>query len=143
MTTKKPWADTAKWLSELYDKDVILNYAHVGSTYTLGHGRDVDFAVLVDGALSKQVPEWLPDGDWELEGSDAYEGDKFVSFRRGNVNIIVMVDSEVYAKYKTAMEVCKALKLKTRWERVVVCRIVRDGASAEAATETAVPGEQE
>lgn len=120
----------------------IQEYQMVGSTYTLGKGRDVDFAVLVDNQFHfQEQPDWLV-GDWVREGADVYEGNVFASYRQGDINVIVMHNRDTYQKFLTAMEVCKMLKLQTRKERVLVCRIVRDGMSAEQADSIAIPGEQ-
>lgn len=130
-------------LFELFMDGTIVRYQMVGSTYTLGAGRDLDYAVLVPTDHYKtQQPAWLK-GRWVREGAEHYEGDTFVSFRQDDLNIIVMHDPEFYAKYLTAMEVCKALRLQTRRERVIVCRIVRDGMPAKEATSIDIPGEQE
>ncbi len=144
---KKPWADIQSLLiqSLLWGRLMggkIQEYQMVGSTYTLGKGRDVDFAVLVDNQFHfQEQPDWLV-GDWVREGADVYEGNVFTSYRQGDINIIVMHDRDTYQKFLTAMEVCKMLKLQKRRERVLVCRIVRDGMSAEQADSISVPGEQ-
>ena len=124
----------------------IREYQMIGSTYTLGQGRDIDFAVLVNTdapstLITSPQPEWLL-GTWVREGAGHYEGGKFVSYRQGDINIIVMDDLDVYTRFKTAMEVCKVLKLKTRKERVLVCRVVRDFMDAEQAESITIPGEQ-
>lgn len=139
--TRKPWADVDEMLAALLMCDVIRSYQMVGSTYTLGHGRDIDFAVLIPGTDIDTRPMWI-DAEWQREGSDAYEGNVFASYRKDDINLIVMTDETVYRKYLAAMEVCKALKLQTRRERVIVCRIVRDGMDAEQAESIAIPGEQ-
>lgn len=51
--------------------------------------------------------------------------------RRENINLMVSHDPKFFADYKTAMEVCKALKLKHKEDRIAVCQIVRDGKKAE------------
>lgn len=139
---KKPWADVESHLRHLFIGGQILEYRMVGSVYTLGKGRDIDFAVLVNNQFYLQEqPEWLV-GEWVREGADVYEGDSFASYRRGDINIIVMHDRDFYQKFLTAMEVCKVLKLQTRKQRVLVCRIVRDGMTAEQADSISIPGEQ-
>lgn len=139
----KPWAPIEQWLWSLHTIGTIREYQMIGSTYTLGQGRDIDFAVLVDDqSYFHKQPEWLV-GDWEREGADHYEGNIFVSYRQGDINIIVMEDLDVYTRFMTAMEVCKVLKLQTRRERVLVCRIVRDGMDAAQAESIVVPGFQE
>jgi hypothetical protein len=138
--TPKPWIDLEIFLATLQIGKAIRDHQLVGSTYTLGHGRDIDFAVLIAETDLNVRPVWLG-VEWQREGSDAYEGNIFASYRNGNFNLIVMNDAEVYRKYLTAMEVCKALKLQTRRERVIVCRIVRDGMTAEQAESISIPGE--
>jgi len=139
---KKPWADVQSHLWHLLIGRQILEFQMVGSTYTLGKGRDIDFAVLVDNQFYfQEKPEWLV-GEWVREGADVYEGNVFASYRQGDINIIVMHDRDIYQKFLTAMEVCKVLKLQTRKQRVLVCRIVRDGMTAEQADSISISGEQ-
>lgn len=139
---KKPWAEMQSHLWHLFIGNKIREFQMVGSTYTLGKGRDIDFAVLVsDQFYLQEQPEWLV-GEWMREGADVYEGNSFASYRQGDINIIVMHDHDIYQKFLTAMEVCKVLKLQTRKQRVLVCRIVRDGMTAEQADSISIPGEQ-
>jgi hypothetical protein len=138
---KKPWVDTSRWLYDLHMVGKLIDYQMIGSTYTLGTGRDIDFAVLMPETFSLlDQPEWLGEG-WVREGADHYEGGAFASHRKGDTNIIMMNDCDLYQKFLTAMEVCKMLKLQTRRERVLVCRIVRDGMSAEQADSITISGE--
>ena len=58
-------------------------------------------------------------------------GGIWAAVRRENINLMVSHDPKFFADYKTAMEVCKAMKLKHKEDRIAVCQIVRDGKKAE------------
>jgi hypothetical protein len=50
-----------------------------------------------------------------------------MSFRKGNVNLIVTGDAEFFELNKRASDVCVALGLKHKDDRILVHKIVRDG----------------
>jgi hypothetical protein len=55
------------------------------------------------------------------------QDDKWGAIRKDNVNLIVTVDPAWYERAKLANEVCYALRLQDKGDRVVVYRVVRDG----------------
>lgn len=97
---------------------------------------DVDFAVmLTDGNDAMQWCSALMSHDQTWSACGDYDSDSgtWFSVRRGDLNLMVTHDRAFYDRYLTAMEVCKALRLEKKEHRIAVCRIVRDGWSADSA----------
>lgn len=111
----------------------VADYALVGSATYLPYPNDIDFAVLLTeganaidyvGALSRDKFEWELCGDY-----DGVDG-KWHAVRKGNLNLIITHDPKFFTGFKIAMEVCKALRLVHKMDRIAVCQIVRDGRMA-------------
>lgn len=104
----------------------------VGSTYILGKGKDIDYLFLVPDLYDTQ--ERLKGRNWADGLSLEYDGlGNFFSARRGEINLLFVEDSDFYDKWLTSAEVCKALKLESRTDRVIVHRIIMDDMTAEKA----------
>lgn len=110
----------------------VLDFALIGSAMYMREANDVDFAVLIDPsrnavdyAMGMLSEGWGQCGDYDGVGGI------WAAVRRENINLMVSHDPKFFADYKTAMEVCKALKLKHKEDRIAVCQIVRDGKKAE------------
>ena len=110
----------------------VLDFALIGSAMYMREANDVDFAVLIDPsrnavdyAMGMQSEGWGQCSDYDGVGGI------WAAVRRENINLMVSHDPKFFADYKTAMEVCKALKLKHKEDRIAVCQIVRDGKKAE------------
>ena len=110
----------------------VLDFALIGSAMYMREANDVDFAVLIDPsrnavdyAMGMHSEGWGQCGDYDGVGGI------WAAVRRENINLMVSHDPKFFADYKTAMEVCKALKLKHKEDRIAVCQIVRDGKKAE------------
>ena len=136
---KKPWADIQSLLWGRLMRGNIQEYQMVGSTYTLGKGETLT------------LPCWLTTSSTfrsNPTGLSAIGCVKVLMCTRATcsprtdrvTSTSLMHNRDTYQKFLTAMEVCKMLKLQTRKERVLVCRIVRDGMSAEQADSIAIPG---
>lgn len=110
----------------------VLDYALIGSAMYLEDAKDVDFAVLIDGDAIDYTTK-LHDTGWGLCGDYDTGVGIWAAVRKGNLNFMVTHSPKFFQDYKTAMEVCKALKLTDKEDRIMVCRIVRDGFSATAA----------
>ncbi len=60
--------------------------------------------------------------------------------RRGDINLMVTHNRVFFDGYKRAMEVCKVLGLKRKEQRIAVCKVVRDGMSADEVADTYLGG---
>lgn len=147
----------------LQTHELVLDFALVGSALYHPDPKDLDFLVLVkgdgfftgpphlnkmpigeslDALLNGEVaehqrpaaPRWAFGPEWQLCGGEYDDqDDKWGALRNGPVNLIVTVDPEWYANAKLANEVCCALKLMDKGDRIVVYRVIRDGDTADAA----------
>lgn len=110
----------------------VLDFALIGSASYLPEAGDVDFAVLIDPALNAvdYAGQMVQDG-WGNCGEYDGVGGIWAAVRRENLNLMVTHDPKFFADYKTAMEVCKALHLTHKQDRIAVCQIVRDGKKAD------------
>lgn len=100
-------------------------FFEIGSARIPGsHPQDVDFLVLWAGANTDFL-DW--DCGWFPSLGEEYLGDGWMSFRKGNVNLIVTGDAEFFELNKRASDVCVALGLKDKADRILVHKIVRDG----------------
>lgn len=112
----------------------VLEFSLIGSAMFLPEEacQDVDFAVLTAGGAREDFLRLVGEG-WEdcAEQYDLQDG-TWGSVRRGDINLMITSDKAWYDRYKLAMEVCKALRLTEKKDRIAVCRVVRDGWAAEA-----------
>lgn len=95
--------------------------------------NDVDFAVMLeDGRLCMNFTAEPPFKGWKLCGDDYdIDGGTWCAIRKGDFNLMVTHSQAFYDGYIKAMEVCKALNLVNKTDRIKVCRIVRDGKTAD------------
>lgn len=112
----------------------VRDFALIGSASYLPDANDVDFAVLIDdfdsGGAVDYASKLVMDG-WGNCGEYDGVGGIWAAVRRENLNLMVTHDTKFFADYKTAMEVCKALHLTNKQDRIAVCQIVRDGKKAD------------
>lgn len=110
------------------------NFQLVGSAVYAHDPKDVDFLVLVEGDdISDVLDEfdgYSPCGEYDDDGS-------WAAIRSGDINLIVTVDPEWYERAALANEVCHALRLQDKKDRIIAYRVIRDGLSAEKAREVA------
>lgn len=99
---------------------------------------DVDFAVLLgDGANAvASITDLILNHGFQPCG-EQYEAatPAWGAVRRENLNLIVTHDKAFYEGYRLAMEVCKALRLTDKQQRIAVCRVVRDRIPADTVRE--------
>lgn len=100
----------------------------VGSSYILGKGADIDVLVLVP-AVDTYGAALVAEG-WLRDGTTDYPSE-WASFRKGEVNAILTADAGWYDRFALAAEVCKALKLADKADRITVHAVIRDGKTAE------------
>lgn len=114
----------------------VFDYAMVGSAlYLPGSAHDIDFAVMLaegTGAtelateLTQEYPNpWFACGEYDADAGT------WCSVRRGNLNLMLTHDRAFFDGYVKAMEVCKVLRLESKDQRIAVCKVVRDGLSAD------------
>jgi hypothetical protein len=101
----------------------------VGSTYIHGQGNDIDILVLLDSTGGSVDELRLP--GWVYGGSTPKSGDKWCSWKQGDINLLVTADQTYFNAWVTATEVCKYLFLKRgivldKPERIAVHAIIMD-----------------
>lgn len=137
---------------------LVLDFELIGSACYHPEPKDIDFLVLVkdapppsdqplndileDTVLDEFAPgqgflcgaRWAFGPEWELcSGEYDDQDDKWGAIRKDNLNLIVTVDEGWFERAKLANEVCCALKLMDKGDRVVVYQVVRDGYTADEA----------
>ncbi len=113
-----------------------INSSHVGSSYTVGRGMDLDIVVHVKD--TDEACCALDDAGYECNSKDYEDStDTFKCLRNGLVNVMLVSDAEWYDKFVLAAEVCKTLQLQEKWERIAVHRVIMDGEDAHTAKSTA------
>lgn len=112
----------------------VAEFSLIGSSMYLPDAQDIDYLLLVnDGRVGCDYAADLTNTGFQPCGEyDTAQG-HWCAVRRDRLNIVITSDPEFYQRFKRAMEVCKALRLTNKDERVAVCRIVRDGWDADAA----------
>lgn len=139
MNVQQEIQDGLAFLLELQANGLIAKCQLIGTaSYMPERAEDVDFAVLLSDALTpacEQVGD-LIDRQQPLYGFDAC-GDydtklgNWCAVRRGNLNLMLTNSGNFYNDYLKATEVCKALELTNKADRIAVCGIIRDGLKAE------------
>lgn len=108
----------------------------VGSSYILGKGMDLDIVVcLHSDAPLMQAEGLLTALGYEptSDGSGDSEDDNFRCFRHAEVNVMLTADEDWYWNFVKSAEVCKALGLTSKWQRVAVHRVLMDDEDADKA----------
>lgn len=114
----------------------VQRYRLVGSAVYCEDAKDVDILVLTQpehtefiGSTDAPNPaRWMFGSEWELcVGEYDDMDDKWGAIRKGPVNLIVTVDPDWFDRACTASDVCVALNLTRKRDRLLVWRIVRDG----------------
>lgn len=109
----------------------------IGSaSYMPEAAEDVDYLLLVKGNAIALGGAMESVGGWE--NCSDYEGvpeneSLWTAIRKGFLNLMLTHDKAFFDKFVAATEVCKALKLTEKKDRVMVCQIVREGITADMA----------
>lgn len=112
--------------------------AHVGSSYILGYGADLDIVVQVQCQMDHaHACLSLKDYVRSQTGSGDPDDDLFQCFRFGDVNVMLTTDEEWYDLFVKSAEVCKALRLTEKWQRIAVHRVLMDDEDADVAVRRA------
>ena len=116
--------------SQIVDID---DFALIGSALYRPDAKDVDFAVML-----RSGREAMPTADrlcmgFGFEHCGEYDGAGgfWCSLRRGKLNLMLTHSRKFYDGYRTAMEVCKVLNVDRKDDRIAVCKVVRDGLTAD------------
>lgn len=105
----------------------------IGSaSYIPEQAKDVDFAVLLDDGLNAMefTSRMNATDKWELCGEYDLDKGTWAAVRKGKLNLMITHDRVFYERFLAATEVCKALHLTDKEDRIAVCKIVRDGMTA-------------
>ncbi len=117
----------------------VLKFKVAGSALYHPDPQDLDFLVLVNGNTflgnaDSFAARWMFGPEWEVcAGQYDDQTDKWGALRKGNVNLSVTVDPAWYERAVLANEVCHALKLMDKADRIVTYRVIRDGYNADEA----------
>lgn len=135
-------SDTVKEVEEAWKtSDSIYAFGYpsalVGSVYIVGEGNDIDVLVLVDDLPSKSWDRLRMHG-FEHSSSGAENtypicAGGFESFRKKDINLLVVDQLSTFMSWKMSAEVCKALNLSNRTDRVIVHRIIMDSCDSDSA----------
>lgn len=107
----------------------------VGSSYILGKGQDLDIVVRVSSML--HAADKFRAADYIYTGADSGEEDDFYTLRKGDVNVMYTSHEDFIDNFVKAAEVCKALGLTTKWQRVAVHRVLMNDEDADVAVKAA------
>ncbi len=124
-------AVTNEGIDELRKMPEVEKYSIVGSSLYLPNPNDVDFCVLLRAGRDPclYASQLAADG-WGHCGEYDEQDGRWCAIRRGYLNLMLTNDPKWFDGYVLAMEVCEALNLQDKADRIVVCRVVRDGYNA-------------
>lgn len=104
-------------------------FALIGSARYLPADQvnDVDFCVLLQAPnQATSYAAALADSGWGRCGEYDNADGLWCAMRRGPLNFMLTHDAVFYSGYLLAMDVCEALRLEDKAERIAVCQLVRD-----------------
>jgi hypothetical protein len=103
------------------DADGLLKWHPTGSNYICDPpvlDTDVDFILLVDYEVLTSLEKLGYFNTSEDTMEDYPDDDGFTTYRRANVNLIVIEDAVIYGRLVTATEIAKRLNLTDKQERI-------------------------
>lgn len=120
-------------IKELLDSHPLSNpfsdgllYHPTGSAYTCNPpvtDTDEDWICYTDTGEPWRIQEAL-EKDGFVTSEDQGDYPDCISYRKGNVNIVVVFEAELYYNWVKATEVCKYLNLMEKQDRKMVHRII-------------------
>lgn len=125
-----------EWLPEatrLYNITNFTDHELTGSANIVGKGQDFDVVLLVQDIYNVGMQLSLILDGWKKLGAEESYGDDgmFISYRKGNLNIITCDNPEYFEQWRIAKTVCKHLHekfgLSTKEVRVAMHQIIVDG----------------
>lgn len=114
-------------MTMLNDNEVFLAWSATGSRVIENPpplGRDEDWIVLADD-LSEATNILMRNG-FGPDAQKLYGNTEFVSFRKGQLNLIVTEQRWLYDRYVIATDVAKQLNLRSRADRVRLFQTIRE-----------------
>lgn len=109
-----------------------------GSNYTVippVTDTDIDYLVLVKD-LKEACDAMLADGfvlcDQVYAVTEEGHTTRWCALRKGELNLIVQADLTLYVRSCAATELCRALNVKSKEDRIALFRAVKFGASADS-----------
>lgn len=121
---------------------VVIDIAHVGSTYISGEGSDLDLVVYIRAQVIRQSDAVFELYEWGYikTGHGSGEDDEFTTLRKGDVNLMVTSDRDFMVGFEQAAEVCKYVTQElapffphgvlTKAQRIKIHRILMNGEEA-------------
>lgn len=102
--------------------------AWVGSSAVLGKGNDLDVCLLSTERTIHDAAPLLEAAGYVLSQDDDYELDEdtFACFRKGDVNVMLTDNENWFYAFVEATKVCQTLKIKKKWKRIAVHRLLMD-----------------
>lgn len=104
-----------------------IRVAHVGSQVTMvpppTEDTDDDYLIFT---LKMGYGPAMRDAGWKLGGSEI-EGDTFNSWTKDGINLIITDDTTFFDKFILATQVCRALNLKYKPDRIVLFQAILYG----------------
>lgn len=121
------------WLAK---QPAVAAFALIGSAHYLPNPADVDFAVLIRPDDILDPREWcnllVAQGSWQHCSMYAQANvDEWWSVRDGLLNLMVTAEVGFYDRYLRAMEICRGAHITDKNQRIAICKMVRDGLSAD------------
>lgn len=121
-------------LEGLIDSKDIERYNLVGSTYILGKGKDIDYLVQVP--ILNLAYKLFGDMGYKTESDEKYndlledEGtpqDSFISFRKNDINLIVVANDYIYNSFVLSAKVCRHVKAEDKQMRIDLHQLIMNG----------------
>lgn len=106
-------------------------YEPVGSSVTVspyGEGEDIDWLVWFD--TEQEESEFilqLIDAGFTTNGTQGYDPDMFVSYKKGTENFILTSNATFFERFLLARNLCQALNLTDKNDRITVHQAILKG----------------
>jgi hypothetical protein len=111
---------------EELESGIFSEVAPTGSNYICDPpvtDTDIDYAVLVDDI--HKAESYLSGQGWAYGGS-AGDDDRFASYKKDNINVILMTDPLYYNRFLAATEIAKKLNLLKKEDRIYLFGVIAD-----------------
>lgn len=105
----------------------------VGSAYTYQQESANDVDILVWVADMEKAAEWVGDNGYRAMAgrTDYQELETTRPVKKGKVNLLMSTDIAWINRFRAAAEVCRYLQIPDRQVRIIIHKIVRDGARSD------------
>lgn len=102
-------------------RDYVINKYKVGSRYICTPeplDSDIDILIYAYAKNKPVVHVLLTEDGWEIDGNYPVNEEGFVSYRKGDINLIFVFQSLHYYRFLYATEACKVLNLQDKAQRI-------------------------